>query len=117
MKHNIVSILLFSLFCVVIVFPGYGKTAARCSNTQLNSPSEVIFTEIFLCCLSSGINMVGEERLHDQGDNTQAYILRSCCKNELLVLTSFRCWCTKMSLCFWKQPEESGIFFPPDANI
>ena len=75
MKLKILSILLFTLFSVVIAFPGYGKSRSSAGSSQtsiLRSSLDHSIANVLLKCLSIGINMVEEERTNEHQDDDDA---------------------------------------------
>jgi hypothetical protein len=69
MGKNFISIFLFLLFCIVIAFPGYGRstpmkqngkqTSAQIKNTETK---KITFKTLIKKCLAKGISIVEEER-------------------------------------------------------
>ncbi len=76
MNKKVLSYLLFVLFCVVIVFPGYGNNNRLAVSKQLagaiTCKSDPQATDILLQCLSNGINMIEEERTNEEDDHQSA---------------------------------------------
>lgn len=120
MKLKIVSLLLFVLFCVVVVFPGYGRTRSLVQprgETVMQTSPEHSISGILLKCLSSGINMVEEERTNEQedDDNPQEAFFVSSYPNPTVVSTQ-----TGLTFSDYRlisgQCKHSDIFSPPDCS-
>lgn len=119
MNKKILSYSLFVLFCVVIVFPGYGNNNRLAESKQLVSfityKNDPKAADIFLQCLSNGINMIEEERTNEEDDHQSATVYLS---PEIMDLNS-RCRETDSK----NDPQDlsesayfKGIFAPPECK-
>ena len=69
MGKRLVSICLFLLFCIVIAFPGYGrsmpsskKDKSICAQIKNTGSDIITFEELLKKCLANGISIAEEER-------------------------------------------------------
>lgn len=120
MKLKIVSLFLFVLFCVVVLFPGYGRVRyplQHATQTMREISSGYSFTGILLKCISSGINMIEEERTNEQGDdnNSQDVFIVSWSSDPVIDVE-------QPVLIFYgyrivaSQIKQSDLFSPPDCS-
>lgn len=119
MKYKLISYLLFSLFCVVIAFPGYGMGNKRsCAQKHALKATDRVrsLEEVLKKCLSSGINMIEEERVSEEDEHSHAGIsfLASHYASPGLFVT-------RSSISFYEDhpgvtPGLKTIFSPPEPG-
>ncbi|MES2780800.1 MAG: hypothetical protein V4651_12985 [Bacteroidota bacterium] len=118
MRLRIISVCLFLLFCVVIAFPGYSKPRALSNGlsvTVLTEASELSISGILLKCLSSGINMVEEERTNEhQDDDTAPDEVFVPSHMNMAVIATFTLPPYVVNSTFIEQHPHTDIFSPPD---
>jgi hypothetical protein len=118
MRLKIISVCLFLLFCLVIVFPGYSKPRINSNSSSasvLTTPSESSICKILLKCLSSGINMVEEERTNEHQDDDAAadeVFLPAYLNPAIIAAYIIPDFVAKST--FREQSVHSDIFSPPD---
>lgn len=116
MNKRLLSHLLFALFCVVIAFPGYGS-----NNTMHKNEGQATFSAavddswgaILINCLSSGINMIEEERTSEEDDQHsglhyvfgESVIIHHQTQVESLLFS----WTSLSESVYFK-----GVFAPPE---
>lgn len=120
MRLKIISVCLFLLFCLVIVFPGYSKPriiSNGSSTSVLTTASESSICKILLKCLSCGINMVEEERTneHQDDDATPDEVFLPAYLNPAMIAARIIPDHVAQST-FREQNTYSDIFSPPDIQ-
>ncbi|MES2559601.1 MAG: hypothetical protein V4590_07675 [Bacteroidota bacterium] len=119
MSLKVISISLFLLFCVVIAFPGYGKPRTIAGNkaTTVIKASERSVYSLLLKCLSSGINMIEEERTseHEDDDNAADEVFVPSHVTEAVIIT-FSLSPYSSGALFAEQLAFTFIFSPPDLR-
>lgn len=120
MRLKVISVCLLLLFCLVIVFPGYGKprnTRATGTETIVKTAATKSVYNVMLRCLSSGINMVEEERNSEQEDDDHAAdeaFFPSYMHPVLIIDISLAPVFT--GLQYTEQQSHTDIFSPPDLS-
>lgn len=119
MRLKVISVCLFLLFCVVIAFPGYSKPRVVSNNSieLVTTASAFSMCSVLLKCLSSGINMVEEERTNEhQDDDTtpdEAFV-PSYMNAAIIAIITLPAYVANST--FIEQHAHSDIFSPPDLQ-
>lgn len=120
MRLKVISICLFLLFSVVIMFPGYSKPriiSNGAATVVLTTSPESSVCIVLLKCLSSGINMVEEERTNEHQDDDTApdeAFVGSYLK--MAAIATFTLTAYVVNTAFTEQLAHTDIFSPPDLS-
>jgi hypothetical protein len=94
MDKKVISVFLFTLFCIVIAFPGYGRgntVVLKSKVTQLcaSSTHELTMEGLMKKCLACGISVVEEERPVEESQSETEDGLTNTFEDFIVVLAPF----------------------------
>ncbi len=71
------ALFLLSLFLLVIAFPGYGRSVQSSSGSckEQFSETSTSLDQLLKRCLQTGINLMEEERVNEEGDDSSSSAL------------------------------------------